>query len=320
MDYFRIYRALEKLCRQNAFDLIICRSALSGAFGHRLHKNLGIKYIVESFEPHRDYMVESNVWKWYDPRAIVQSIQERRQKGSARYLLPVSYNYANQLLVEGISAERIQVVPCCIDTEKFVFSEIERETVRVRNGISAQAVVGIYVGKFGGIYYWKEAFRLYKQAFDFFGESFFLVILSPHDEEEIDSQLKINSIPANRVLIRSVPHDEVNGWLCAADFAFCTIKPAPSRKFCSPVKNGEYWACGLPVMMELGIGDDSQIIVSEGGGVIMTIENHVEAFMGMQKLLLLGRANLVKSIRCIAMRYRHPQMIRQTYDKVLFGR
>ncbi len=40
-------------------------------------------------------------------------------------------------------------------------------------------------------------------------------------------------------------------------------------KFVSPIKNGEYWACGLPSVISEGIGDDSEIIKNSGCGIVL---------------------------------------------------
>ncbi len=318
-NYFIFFSRLKQICVDEHVDMIICRSSLAGSFGHRLNKSLNIPYVVESFEPHGEYMVESNIWGRFDIRTIVQTIHEDQQKKSSRYLIPVSFNYAERLRAEGVDDDKIVVLPCCVDLDKFNYDEGRRNALRRQYHLPDDSIIGIYAGKFGGIYYWEEAFKFYKEAFDFFGDRFRLVILSSQPEEEVRHQLTINSIDDSRVLIRAAPHNEVNDWLCAADFAFCSIKPAPSRLFCSPVKIGEYWACGLPVFLEPGIGDDSDIVESEGGGIIVRKENHVAAFREMQKILSLGRANLAAPIRDIALRHRHPRLISDVYEKVVLG-
>ncbi len=49
-------------------------------------------------------------------------------------------------------------------------------------------------------------------------------------------------------------------FLAAADAAVSFMKPAFSKKGCSPTKVPEYLAMGLPVVMNRGIGDCDQLI------------------------------------------------------------
>jgi len=56
--------------------------------------------------------------------------------------------------------------------------------------------------------------------------------------------------------------------LSAADVGLSFILPAPSKRACSPVKNGEYLACGLPLVSTAGIGDYSDLIARTRIGVI----------------------------------------------------
>lgn len=316
-DYRVIYATLRRLCEKYAIDLMICRSSLAGAFGHRIKRKLGTPYIVESFEPHRDYMVESGVWSRYDLRSFIQSLHEGQQKESADFILPVSSNYVTKLIGEGIDRDKISLLPCCVDLQKFSFDTIVRNAMRDLHSYHDRDVVGIYVGKFGGIYYDREAFRIFREAFDYFGVRFQLILLSSDEHDGIRMRASQHTIPLERVVIRSVPHDEVNSWLCAADFAFCTVRPAPSRKFCSPVKNGEYWACGLPVVIEPGIGDDSDIIAGEGGGVVVREGNYSAAFRKVEQLLAQGRSQLAEVIRSIAVQHRDPRRIVDIYREML---
>jgi hypothetical protein len=172
------------------------------------------------------------------------------------------------------------------------------------------------VGKFGSIYYDKEAFDLYRHAFDFFGDSFRLIILSGDNHAEIISKLQAAQIDLRKVTVRKVPHHEVCEYLSAADFAFSTIKPVPSRLYCSPIKNGEYWANGLPILIERGIGDDSLIIETEGGGVILETDHIKKSFQQLRELLTTGREALAGSISVIAHKHRRMQIVRDTYQKM----
>jgi hypothetical protein len=315
---FKIFPAkLIQLCQEHRIDFILCRSSLAGALGYLVHRKLNIPYAVESFEPHGDYMLESGVWPMYDPRLWIQRYFERSIKRTARLLFPVSNHYRDRLLNEGIDQERIVVQPCCVSLAQFSFSKDHRDAIRSRHNIAADTITGVYAGKFGGIYYDKEAFDLYAEAFHFFGEKFFLIILSADEPASIHEHIRRAKLPTNRILFLKAPHHEVPMYLSAADFAFSTIKPAPSRIFCSPIKDGEYWANGLPVLIEDNIGDDSAIIQQEGGGVILDPGHPRQAFAALLEIMKRGRAQVADEIQSIAFKYRRLELIKASYEPLL---
>ncbi|MEQ8362616.1 MAG: hypothetical protein RH948_07065 [Cyclobacteriaceae bacterium] len=312
-DFTTFPKIIVGLCKEFRVDVIICRSPMAGAIGYLVWQKIKMPYIVESFEPHAVSMYESGVWKWFDPRLWIQKYFETRQKKTADKILPVSNHYCSALRKEGIDPSRLITMPCCVPIRKFEFKGSARVTKRAHLGIKEHETVGIYVGKFGGIYYDGEAFKLFRSAFDFFGSTFKLMILSADDRVKIMSRLVRNKLPLDRIFFDSVAHADVPEYLSAADFAFSTIKPVPSRLYCSPIKNGEYWANGLPILTEKGIGDDSDIIADEGGGVILDMDNRDTAFAAMRNLVETGREKLAEQISQLAYKHRRLALVEKVY-------
>jgi len=309
---FILIRAVKK----RKISLIICRSSLAGALGIMASKLFKVPIIVESFEPHADYMIDSKVWKRNSLRSIIQRIFEWYIMKSADYLMPVSVNYANYLIEKKVNSNKILTCPCTVPIKQFEFSVKQRENMRASMSIK-NSIVGIYVGKFGGIYYDDEAYRLFKASFDFFGKDFFLVVLTPNNVIDVLNKLKQSQMPVDRVFVTSVKHENVPNYLSISDFAFSMIKPAPSRKYCSPIKHGEYWANGLPFFLERGVGDDSEIVENEGGGVILNWSNLNTSFSEMRELINVGRSDLANTISSLARKYRDEKFINETYDTLL---
>ncbi len=71
-DWLRIRKTISSAAKKVKPDLVICRGAMAGAFGTMLHKKFNIPYVVESFEPHAEYMLESGVWKKNSLRWLLQ--------------------------------------------------------------------------------------------------------------------------------------------------------------------------------------------------------------------------------------------------------
>jgi hypothetical protein len=318
-DWIRIRKTISAKALNIKPDLVICRGAMAGAFGTMLHKKFGIPFVVESFEPHADYMTESGVWKKNGLRYRLQKKTEAEIKKYARFLVTVSNNYCQHLnLVERIASKRLKMVPCTVNACQFQFNATARDVVRNSLGLNDQTIVGVYLGKFGSIYYDKEAFEVFKAAEQHF-DNFFLILLSPTDKKELTEKLNSVNFPIEKVWMGTVVHSEVPNYLSAADFAFSTIKPADCRRFCSPVKDGEYWANGLPILLPDMVGDDSGIIKTEGGGAIINVNDPLNLKIAFGKIGqqlnkgILGRAE----IAALAIKHRNPEISRKVYKEIL---
>ena len=316
-DFTRFPIALWKLIKQHNINTVVCRSALAGGMILSITRLKGIPIIVESFEPHSQYMIDSNVWSKSDPRTRWARRMEQRLKRKATWLLPVSENYRQKLLTEGVPSSKMILIPCTVQTDRFALNSMVREDIRKQWNWTG-LVVGIYIGKFGGIYYEAEAFEQFREAFRHFEDRFALIILTAQDGVKtlVDQYLR-DDISPDRIQVLSVPHDRVVDYLSVADFAFSTIRPAPSRVYCSPIKHGEYWANGLPIIVEDGIGDDSNIIKRDGGGVILRRGDYGRAFDQVDAIVKQGRQEIYKDIRSLAIEHRSEEILKDAYKRIL---
>ena len=317
-DFTRFPKELLRQAAEFKPDFIMARGAPAGALAYLVWKKIRLPFYVESFEPHADYMLESGVWKVYDPRYLFERHWEKRMKQVAAGLMPVAENYRRQLIGEGVPAGRIVTVPCSVDAAAFAHDAAAGQRVRQALGFAADSTVGIYVGKFGDIYYDGEAFGLFRAAADHFGSGFRLIVLTPDPVAEVRHKLAAAGLADAVAFVTKAPHPEVPAYLSAADFAFATIKPAPCRRFCSAIKIGEYWANGLPVLVSPGVGDDSAIIEAERGGAVfdLTQPGSVATALGRVAALVQepgGRAR----IHGLAVRHRSPARAREAYAALL---
>jgi hypothetical protein len=290
---------------------------MAGAIGYLVWRKTKVPYIVESFEPHSAYMRESKIWDVWDPRYWIQLYYENVQKRTASWILPVSFAYSRKLIQDGIPKQKVITVPCCLNIYEFEWSIEKRHSIRKKLNIDEEAVVGIYVGKFGGIYYDEEAFDLFLAAQNHFGASFNLIILTDHEKSALLSKCEKAGLKLSTIHIQHVQRKDVVSFLSASDFGFSLYKKTPSKRFLSPIKIGEYWANGLPVLIEEDIGDDADIVQKEGGGVLYNMNALPPDFTKLEELLRLGRSELAREISKIAKRHRDIGLVENAYSRIL---
>lgn len=309
-DFIRFPQKVTELVKQLGISLIICRSSPAGILGYLVHKKTGVPFWVESFEPHASYMAEAGVWKKWDPRYLVQVAGERLQLKATEIVFPASENYKKVLMAKK-EAKALLKMPCTVNVEDFGFDQLNREKIREKLGIAGDVFCGIYTGKFGGLYYEKKAFQIFKQAKEVF-ENFFLIVLTPHPIEEIKQRLRNAGFYDKQLFVALVPHQEVPAYMHAADFAFANIKPTQSQRFSSPIKLGEYWAAGLPFLLAKGIGDESEILARGNGGVVYCEDNIKDALTKMRELI--KGANKLSYVR-LARKYRGRELVKEAYKQ-----
>jgi glycosyltransferase involved in cell wall biosynthesis len=314
--HFRTVMHLRKIVASKKIDLIFAKSSMAGALAHAVHVLTGLPYIVESFEPHSEYMHECGMWDKKDIRYRYSLFMEQRQLRHAMNIITVTHNHRDDLLAAGEDPDRIKVIPSTTDVDHFAFHPADREQIRRKFNIGNDSCVGIYVGKFGGLYYDKEAFRIFRKAYDHFND-LHLLILSPMDRAVIRASALEEGIPEDRFHVTVSPHAEVARYLSAADFAFSTIKPSSTNKYQSPVKNGEYWANGLPILMTDGIGDEYKLMRKGKGGSVFQpdFSDLDEAFAQLRAIV--EQPNHRAEIHELAIRYKSIDIARKVYDEIL---
>lgn len=307
--FVRMVFQLVRRVQRDRIDLLDAKASIAGAIAHLVRLFCGVPYMVESFEPHSEYMVGCGVWSKRGLYYWVSHVLEKAQKRSAELLVTVTWNYRSRLIDQGVPPERVKVIPSVVDTVRFAYDLGDRERIRTSLGWSMDAPVGIYVGKFGGLYYDQEAFTVFRRAFDLFGPDLRLIILSIEDKDSILGRLRAAGIAEESVHVRSASHEEVPYWLSASDLAFSTIRQMEAGLYQSPVKNGEYWANGLPIILTDKVSDDHRLIREnpwagalfdphEEGSIDRAI-NHMITLVraGVQRRRIMDLASLHRSIR-----------------------
>jgi glycosyltransferase involved in cell wall biosynthesis len=142
-----------------------------------------------------------------------------------------------------------------------------RETVR--RGLDLGGVVFVYAGKTGGWYLTNAMLDFVAVAAESLGEVS-LLVLTTDDPAPFRRGATQRGL---RHAVRAASREEMPRYLSCADAGLSFILSSPSKAACSPVKNGEYLACGLPIVTTAGVGDYSGLVARLRVGVIVESRN-----------------------------------------------
>lgn len=260
--------------------------------GHYLSKIVRRPHIIHTFEPHADYMAEAGVWKKDDWEYRLLKKLEVPIAIHAETIITGTSGY-KELLSRNIEKDSIRVIPSCVDTTHYRFLAEKRRQIRLTLGLKDNDIVIVYLGKIGGMYMDEELFDFFKLCLSIKPEGFFFFLFTNGREELIRRRLGEYQIPDTRILFKYLSSEKVPDYLSAADIGFCAIRPIPNRRFSSPIKTGEYWACGLPILIPQGISDDYLIAQQEGIG--FSFKNTKEITLEvMEKLKNLDRQEIAR--------------------------
>jgi glycosyltransferase involved in cell wall biosynthesis len=185
---------------------------------------------------------------------------------AAAHVLCVS-NPLRALLVrrDGLDPERATVVPCAADERKFAPDAADRAARRAALGLADRFVL-VYPGRLGRWHHEDATFAVARGVLDAMPDAYFLVITP---DVERARELAGRVLPAGRYEIRSARHDEVPGYLRAADVGLLLRERDGVNRVACPTKFAEFVMSGLPVLISDEIGDCSDFVRDHRAGVVL---------------------------------------------------
>lgn len=211
--------------------------------------------------------------------------------------------------------QKMDVIPCCVDMHKFNY--VSRTDMFDKKDQFRL----VYAGKVGTWYLVDEIFGFFKTMSESIPRSN-LTFLTESNPASIYSGARKNQVSESKIDIKKAQASEVPELLAAANAGIFFINPY-KRYNSSPIKFGEYLACGLPVIVNSGIGDCDEIILKERVGVIInnfSAYDYKAAIKDLNCLLAEGDI-LRKRCRIAAEKYFSLEMgvfkYRQVYQRLI---
>lgn len=290
----------------------------AGALGYILSILTTKPLIIDSYEPHAEAMVENGTWKKTSFKFKLLFWLEKKQSNRAGIVIALTEGmkkYAQEKY--NVTLNNFYVKPALVNLNKFDVTEESYVFNRKKYGVEDK-VVCIYAGKLGGIYLEEEIFDFIKVAYQHWGDRLKVFLLTNEDIKKITTYLESKNIPSNCVDAKFVSYDEIHTYYGLSDFAINPVKPVPSKRYCTSIKDGEYWAAGLPVIITKDISDDSEIIEKENIGYVLKELSSIEYNNACIKIkgLIEDKRLIHKKIRAIAIKYRSFEIANEIYEEI----
>jgi glycosyltransferase involved in cell wall biosynthesis len=312
---------LVAIIRKERISVIHAFCSPAGGLGYLLSRLTGAKFIIDSYEPHAESMVETGAWKKSGAAFKISFSLEKKLADRAEHVIATTAGmkeYAKESY--NFDLQNFFVKPACIDfTSFFPRPKNERLLHQLKFG---GKLVGVYAGKLGGMYLKDEVFDFIKSCYDYWGDQFRFLMLTPESNKLISGQSQRSGIPDGVITRRFVPHKDVPDYLSLGDFGINPQAPIPSKRYGSPLKNGEYWGMGLPIVICPNISVDSDIIRANNIGVVINLknkENMPEAVKQLDQILKSNsKEELQQKIFSIAKKYRSFEIAEEIYP-IIYG-
>lgn len=167
------------------------------------------------------------------------------------------------LLSQARKPERsIVVIPTCVDLKIFKPQKGER-----MGFLQGKAVI-LYSGSIGTFYGFREIARFFKILQQKKRDVFFLGLVN-NDKEAAEEALRGQGVGEDSYRVLALSYAEVPDWLKGADASVMFYRRYNSHAGCCPTKFAESLACGVPVIINKGIGDCDAILEKEGVGFVL---------------------------------------------------
>ncbi len=282
-----------------------CWCTPAGAMGYILSVLTRKPLVIDSFEPHAEAMVENGEWKKNSLAFKILFWFEKRQIKRASHIIGLTLKTPEYINAKyNFVHPNYFVKPSCIDINDYKILDVkEIELLKKKLNIS-QKYICVYAGKFGGIYLTSEVFALFKVLLNEFDKDLHFLIISTTPLSEINSLAEQEGLPSDFYSHYFALQPDVKTYLAISDFALNPVKPVPSKRYCTSIKDGEYWASGLPVIITNNISDDSDIIDEQRAGAVLknlTVVDYTEAAKKMKTLFINeSKQNIQTRIKKIA--------------------
>src|SRR5690349_4007385 len=288
-DVMQGIRLAWRLVRQKKIELVHARSHIPATIALALKRKFGTKMIFDVRGLMAEEYVDAQHWPAAGLRFRVTKAAERRIFAATDAVVTLTERIWPIIKEwEGLQGREVAhaVVPCCVDLSTFRSDDELRAKMRAELGLDERLTM-VYSGSLDGWY-------LTEGMADFFASivrrraDAHLLWLTMGSRERVQELMSARGINGANFSVRAVAPKDMPGYLAAGDVGISYIKRCFSKLASSPTKNGEYLACGLPIVINAGIGDSDRLAQISSAAILVddvNEESFERAWLAIQNVI-----------------------------------
>jgi glycosyltransferase involved in cell wall biosynthesis len=265
-------RFAARMVRREGIDVLHARAHVPMAMALLARRWVRCKLVFDIRGLMAEEYVDGGVWAENSPPFRAVKMIERAGLRRADEIVVLTRRMRDWLIEKRLKkAEQIEVIPCCVDFDRFDRSLTRAAptgTEETGEAIYADRFEIVYAGSLTGLYLVEEMGRFF-MAVKARKPNAFLRVLSVSSPEEGEAALKRAGLVEKDFWIGGAHPAEVPAYLRRARLGISFRKATFAQIAASPTKIPEYLAAGLPVVCNSGIGDMDELVERERVGVVL---------------------------------------------------
>ena len=261
-NFFNFTRIVYKTVVKNKIKYIHSRSYLPTISAFLLKKVKNIKYLFDTrgfaFDERADVgSISRKGLVFKTLKKLEKSLYKNASGINKLSFLGKETVLGNELFNEGDEIKNIEVIPTCVDLDRFQYS---------KRSFNKPITIG-YIGTAVGWYDFDktmETLSVISKTIDYK-----FLVFNGNQHEFIREKIKEYNIDKKKVTIEKVPFKEMPTRLKEIDVALFYIYPYFSKKASAATKLGELFASGIPVLTNKDVGDHEFYINNYKTGKIL---------------------------------------------------
>jgi len=256
-------RAAVRLLREYDIEVIHARAHVPLAMALIAQRVTGCRLVFDLRGLMAEEYVDAGVWAEGSLKFRAVKKLERAGLKRADQVVVLTRAMREWLLEHRLAtAEKIEVIPCCVDFGRYADNNGGHEP-------GAERFEVVYAGSVTGLYMLEEMGRFFLEVRAREPRAF-LRILTISSAAEASERLRRVGLQPEDFWIGGVSSHEIPRYLQRARLGLSFRKPTFSQLAASPTKIAEYLAAGLPVVSNAGIGDVDDLLQTKSVGIVVS--------------------------------------------------